>query len=651
MTSHRFIRTFATTLTFAACALALAQTDTVSMPDSLMAEGIPAIPKEIADSVGRYTEFRTASFNSWNPVKRQMLITTRFADTAQVHLVAMPDGDRRQLTFFPDAIQRAFYGPNTDDWFIYHKGVGGDEQFQFYRYDMATGTSTLLTDGKSRNTDGILSYDGKWLIYMSTRRTGNDSDLYMVDVMNPSSDHMVAQLTGGGWGATDISDDGKTIILQNGVSANESHLFLLDVASGQMKPLTPTSGPMIAYNGAVFSADAKSIYLGSDEGTEFSELRKMDVATGKTISLTSNIPWDVEGYSLTRDRSRLAFSTNENGMSVLYLLDTKSDKYRKAEGIPVGDISGFSWRNNDELGLSINSARAAVDAYSYDTKSGKLTRWTHSEAGGLDTEKFQEAKLIKWKSFDGREISAWLTMPPSSKYSGPRPVMIDIHGGPESQARPGFMGRYNYYINELGIAVIEPNVRGSTGFGKTFLKLDNGVLREDTYKDIGALLDWVKANPDLDSNRVMVTGGSYGGHMTYALSYYYADRIACSVPIVGMTNLVTFLENTSGYRRDLRRVEYGDERDPATRKVLEDIAPMNHATQITKPVFIIAGQNDPRVPITEATQFETKIKGSNPNTWFLVGKDEGHGFIKKKNRDYQMYATVLFMRKFLLGAP
>jgi len=629
---------------------AFAQDATVSMPDSLVSEGIPPVPQAIADSVGRYTEFRAASFQSWNPAPgKGMLILTRFGDVTQVHSVAMPGGDRRQLTFFQEPVGAAFFGPTSPDWFLFTKDIGGNEQFQYYRYDFATGDSTLLTDGKSRNTNGILDRSGTHLLYNSTRRNGNDTDLYMVSVNDPKTDHQVTQLQGGGWGPLDISDDGKTAILQNGISVNETHLFLVDLGSGQMKPLTPTGGPQIAYNNAVFARDGKSVYITSDENSEFQELRKMDIATGKTVSLTSHIPWDVEGIAITKDRSKLAFTVNDNGSSDLYILDTKNDKARKANNIPVGVISGIAWNEQgDELGFNISNAKSSSDAYSFDVHGDKLTRWTSSETGGLDANKFQDEQLIKWKTFDGREISGWLTMPPA-KFTGPRPVMIDIHGGPEGQARPIFQGRYNYFINELGIAVIEPNVRGSTGFGKTFMKLDNGILRADTYKDIGALLDWIGTQPTLNAKKIMVTGGSYGGHMTYAVSYAYADRIACSLPVVGITNLVTLLENTSGYRRDLRRVEYGDERDPAVRKVLEDIAPINHASEITKPIFIVAGQNDPRVPITEATRFEAKIKNTNPNTWFLIGKDEGHGFAKKKNRDYQMYATVLFMQKFLLG--
>jgi dipeptidyl aminopeptidase/acylaminoacyl peptidase len=229
-----------------------------------------------------------------------------------------------------------------------------------------------------------------------------------------------------------------------------------------------------------------------------------------------------------------------------------------------------------------------------------------------------------------------------------RPVIVNIHGGPESQFRPTFLGRNNYFINELGCAMAFPNVRGSAGYGKTLLQLDNGFKREDTYKDIAALLDWIKTRPDLDVNRIMVTGGSYGGHMTLAVAYNYADRIRCALDVVGISNLKTFLEHTESYRRDLRRVEYGDERDPKMAEFMERIAPVNNAQKITKPLFVVQGANDPRVPKSEADQIVATLKKQGTPVWYLVAKDEGHGFAKKKNADFQFYATAEFIREFLL---
>jgi dipeptidyl aminopeptidase/acylaminoacyl peptidase len=254
---------------------------------------------------------------------------------------------------------------------------------------------------------------------------------------------------------------------------------------------------------------------------------------------------------------------------------------------------------------------------------------------------------VKWKSFDGREISGFYYRP-AARFTGKRPVIINIHGGPEGQARPSFLGRTNYYLNELGVAVIYPNVRGSLGYGKSFVKLDNGMRREDSVKDIGALLDWVTTQPELDASRVLVTGGSYGGYMTLASATHYNDRICCSVDVVGISNFNTFLKNTESYRRDLRRVEYGDEREPAMRDFFERIAPINNAAKITKPLFVIQGANDPRVPRTEAEQMVATVKRNGSPVWYMMAKDEGHGFRKKINADYQFYATVMFVQRHLL---
>jgi len=265
----------------------------------------------------------------------------------------------------------------------------------------------------------------------------------------------------------------------------------------------------------------------------------------------------------------------------------------------------------------------------------------------VKTDSFPEAELVRWKSFDGKMISGFLYKPPA-KFTGKRPVLVVIHGGPEGQSQPTFLGRSNYYLNELGIALIYPNVRGSTGYGKTFSLLDNGFKRADTYKDIDALFDWIATRPELDTDHIAATGGSYGGHMTLAVATFYSDRIRCSVDIVGPSNLVTLLEHTEAYRRDLRRLEYGDERDPKMRTYLQRISTMNNLEKIKKPMFVIAGRNDPRVPVSESQQIFDALKKQGTPAWFLMAKDEGHGFRKKPNQDYQFYATVQFLQEYLL---
>ncbi len=607
-------------------------------------------PAVLAESVGRYSEFRSADFASWHPGRREMLIETRFGDTAQVHQVKFPGGARTQLTFFPDAISGGIaYQPVNGESFVFLKDIGGGEFFQLYRYDLASGDITLLTDGKSRNTDPRWSYQGDRIAFGSTRRSGNDVDIWEVKATDAGSARMVAQMEGGGWDVSDWSPDGKQLLVSNFVSAAENYVWLLDVASGKKALLTPKAGTeTVAYSNARFAKDGKGVYLTSDQDSEFQRLVYMDLSSRKVTVLTPALNWDVDEIDLSKDGRWIAFVANEDGIGVLHVLDTRTNKEVAVPKLPVGVMSGVAWRDNSrEIGFSLSTASQPNDAYSVDMASGKIERWTFSETGGLNTAGFAEPRLIHWNSWDGRSISAFLYKP-GNKFSGKRPVIINIHGGPEGQVRPNFLGRDNYYLNELGIAIIYPNVRGSTGYGKTFQKLDNGFLREGSYKDISTLLDWIKTQPDLDAEKVLITGGSYGGFMTLAVATNYNDRICCSVDVVGPSNLVTFLEHTSGYRQDLRRVEYGDERDPKMREFLERIAPANNAKNITKPLFVIAGQNDPRVPASESAQMVQVVRQNGTPVWWLLAKDEGHGFHKKKNRDYQFYATVMFVKEYLL---
>jgi dipeptidyl aminopeptidase/acylaminoacyl peptidase len=484
---------------------------------------------------------------------------------------------------------------------------------------------------------------------MSTRRTGKDTDLWVMNPADPNSDRLLVKLEGGGWEPLDWSPDDKKILLEEQISINESYLWLVDTATGEKTALTPRDvKEKIAYGNAQFSKDGKGVYLTTDKDSEFQRLEYLNLASKRMKLLSGGIPWDVSRFDLSRDGKLIAFVANEDGIGKLHLLDTASGKEKPVPRLPVGLIEEIQWhRNGRELGLVLDSARAQADCYSLDVATGKVERWTASESA-VNTADFPEAELVHWKSFDGKMISGFLYRPPS-KFVGKRPVLIDIHGGPEGQSHPGFLGRLNYFLNEKGIAVIFPNVRGSTGYGKTFSLLDNGFLREDTYRDINALFDWIATRADLDPERVAVMGGSYGGHMTLAVSTFYSDRIRCSIDVVGISNLVTFLEHTEAYRRDLRRVEYGDERDPKMREFLERIAPMNNIEKIRKPMFVIAGKNDPRVPVSESDQIVAALKKQGTPVWYLMAKDEGHGFKKKQNQDFQFYAEILFLEKFLLN--
>jgi dipeptidyl aminopeptidase/acylaminoacyl peptidase len=645
-------------LSFLALSVALPNTGETQFlvpGDNMTLDGIPPIPASIADDAGRYGQYRSASFAEWHPDRLEMLVRTRFGNTTQVHKVAAPGAFREQLTFFHEPVgglySFAANGPNGD-FFTYSRDVGGGEFFQLYRHDVATGRSTLLTDGTKRHGGGVMSRHSGLLAYSrwDADEEGAFTQIRIVDPKQPRSDRIVITLRGGGWTAKDWSPDDEQLLLIERLSINDGRVWLMDTDSGQVRQLLPAvdDGP-VANRGAIFSKDGMGFYVTSDASSEFLQLKYVDLETLQPTVLSEGIDWDIDSFDVSADGDWIAFKTNEAGLGGLYLHEISAKTTTPVEGLPVGVIGGLRWHNdNQHLAVSLGSSRVPGDVFVLDAVSGDLVRWTLSETGGLDTTQFSEPELIKWQSFDGREISAFYYKPPDS-FEGRRPVVVNIHGGPEGQSRPRYLGRWNYFLNELGAAIIYPNVRGSAGFGKTFLMLDNGMQREDTYKDIGSLLDWIAKRDDLDAERIMIRGGSYGGHMTLAVATRYNDRIACSINRYGLSNLRTFLENTQGYRRDLRRVEYGDERVPEIREWMDRTAPMALVRNIRKPMLVQQGVNDPRVPKSESDQIVSSLKEIGTPTWYLVFDDEGHGFRKKSNADFAFYTVIMFGKECLLN--
>jgi dipeptidyl aminopeptidase/acylaminoacyl peptidase len=619
------------------------------IPPNLTAEGIPPASEELKQNVARYLEFRSASFQSWHPQRQEMLIATRFADTMQLHLVKMAGGMRKQLTFGSEPISRGSFQPKAGNCFVYAQDVGGGEFYQLYRYDLADGRATLLTDGKSRNTGPKWARSGKWLAYTSTRRNGKDNDVRVINPQEPASDREMYQVSGGGWSVLDWSHDEQKLLLGETISANESNLHILDLRTGKAQRITPKSDEKVMWDGGQFAADDHSIFTVTDQGAEFRQLAQFDFEWRKTRVLTETIPWDIEEFDLSPNGRTIAAIANVEGSSELKLIDAASGKFKDTPRIPVGVMSGLEWHEDGtRLGFSLNSAKSPTDAWVYDLSADRLTRWTESETGGLDASTFSEPELVKIKSFDGLPMSGFLYRPDAAKFRGRRPCIVLIHGGPEGQSQPTFLGRYNYFLNELGIAVFLPNVRGSSGYGKTFLTLDNGMKREDSVRDIGAFLDALAKDNRLAGSRFAVTGGSYGGYMTLASMIHYGDKLRCGVDSVGISNFVSFLNNTQDYRRDLRRVEYGDERDPAMAEFFAKISPTARAGEIKRPLFIVQGKNDPRVPVMEAQQMAEAVRKAGGTVWYLEAADEGHGFSKKKNVDFLFVATVQFFTEHLL---
>lgn len=617
----------------------------VEKPAALVVDGIPPVPQALADSTRPYMEFRTALFQSWNPVDRSVLITTRFGNTAQVHQVKAPDAARTQLSFEVDSIAFASWAPSKGDVLVVGKDVGGNEFYQLYT--LKEGRLTLLTDGKSRNILDTWSQDGSLIGYSSTRRNGADNDLYIMDPRDPKTDRLVAEVKGGGWALSSFSHDRTKAAVIEFVSVAKSNLHVLDVASGKLTAVGDHRKE-ISYRAAQFAPDG-TLWVTSDEGSEFQRLGTIDIATGKFISRAPDTQWDVEDFDIADDGSFIAYKVNEAGIARLKLLDPKSGAVRSVDGLPAGQMMGLSIAPWGDIGLSFSSAKSATDVYSVDPKTLAVTRWTLSETGGLDAGKNVEPELVEVKSFDGKTVSGFLYRPDAAKFPGKRPVIVNIHGGPENQFQPAFIGRSNYLLNELGIAIFFPNVRGSTGYGRTFVSLDNGpAKREDSVKDIGAFLDRLTKDPALDASRFAVTGGSYGGYMCYAVAIRYGAQLKAANCVVAISNFVTFLENTQSYRRDLRRVEYGDERDAKQRAKLMEISPLASVKKLNIPLMVVTGGNDPRVPASEADQMVKAVRDNGGFAWHLLGKDEGHGFAKKVNVDYQFWTSLMFWQQTLL---
>ena len=641
------------------CPAAAAESVVRKEQGNRITENVPEIPTELIEKLDRYQNTRGASFAGWTK-DGCLLVTTRFAETAQAHRVCQPLGMREQLTFFPEPVAGITVAPAQAwrDGFVFAKDKGGDEFSQLHWFDAQTRSITLLTDGKRTQNGGVaLSRDGGLMAYSSTARNGTDRDIWVRDTRAGTSRTVLSE--GGSWGVADISPDGKRLLVARYVSANESYPGELDLATGKLE-MFPVDGGKAAFGAFKYAPDGKAAYFISDEpfegkASEFQTLRFHDPASGRLVQLSGDIPWDVEGLEISDDGTHLAFVTNEDGIGKLHVLSLPDHRAVKLPELPLGVIGGFGFSpDGKRLAVTLNTATSPSDIHVIDLAGARRTQWTQSEVGGLDAGRFVAPTLVRFPTFDqvegkSRTIPAFFYKPAKAKAGAGFPVVISIHGGPESQAFPSFNPTFQFMANELGMAVLVPNVRGSSGYGKTYLTLDNAEKREDSVKDIGALLDWIGMQPDLDKTRVGVMGGSYGGYMVLASLVNYGDRIRAGVDVVGISHFGTFLNNTESYRRDLRRAEYGDERLPEMKAVFDRISPLNNAGRIKSPLFVAQGRNDPRVPYTEAEQIVKAVRANGQPVWFLMYADEGHGFKKKSNSDYFSAATMKFWQEYLLA--
>ena len=649
----------------AAMALTLASAfaqDIVAPNANLLADGIPAIPKSIADKVSLYTEFRGHGFVDWHPTERSMLVRHREAgaNIAQIFWLKSPGGKLEKVTDFPDPVSSASFAPKHGRYIVYARDSGGNEAAQIFRMDLATRQSTLLSTPDERSAYIWTRLGDRVLIEaVPLDRTAKEgtraqvaTTLTYVDPLKPEVKTRLVELPGGGWGSFRFTHDDATLAAQQYRTPNDSDVFLIDAKTGAREKILPKPGaPAAGYTGFEWSLDNQRLFLVTNQGGEFGELAVYDRRDKSLTVLSRHIPWDIEKFSLSADGKQLMAVVNHNGRDEVRLFDAATGKELARPAIPAGSIGGGEWHEaqHGQLAFSLNSPQSPGDVYSLDVASGKTDRWTTAaSAPGVQPDTFVSPELVQIKSFDGLAVSGWLFLPDAAKFPGKRPLLVNFHGGPEGQSSVRFMGRYNYFLNELGVAVLLPNVRGSSGYGKTFLDLDNGYLRKESVKDGGAFLTWAATHPRLNSSRIVVSGGSYGGYMSLATAVDYSALIRGAIDVVGISHFVTFLNNTESYRRDLRRVEYGDERDPKMRAFHEQIAPLNNAAAIKVPLFVVQGKNDPRVPYTEAQQIVSAVRKNGVPVWYLLADNEGHGFRRKANADFEFFATVKFLEKTLI---
>ncbi|WP_315760445.1 S9 family peptidase [Sphingomonas sp. Y38-1Y] len=610
-------------------------------------QNVPEIPDDVRAAVQRYQNSRSAEFQDWLP-DGTMLITTRFGSTAQLHQVAAAGATRRQLTYYDSPVAGATALPGADRRFILTRDTDGDEWFQLAVKGL-TGPEALLTEPGTRNGSLVLSKDGSLAVWARATKGAAGYTILAADPNQPGARRELYKAEGA-VAPADLSEDKSKLVFQRSISNRESQLFLLDLASGQATRIAPKA-PTARYEDPRFLPGGKSLIAISDRDSDVRRLVEIDLATGAERVLAPGLKWDVESYDLSGDGRILAYAVNEDGFSRVVVQDRVTRRALPQPELPKGVVTALKFAPDDRrIAVGLTSATSAGDVWSFDAVAGgPIARWTFSELGDLDPAALAEPELIRFKSFDGLSVPAFVYRPKNVAAGTRTPVIIDIHGGPEAQTRPIWNYGAQYFADVLGATVILPNVRGSDGYGKRYLNLDNAEKREDSVKDIGALLDWIRAQPSLDAGKVAVYGQSYGGYMSLAVMTHYSERLVGGVERYGISDFRTFLERTEAYRRDNRRAEYGDERDPAMAKVFARIAPMANLPRITKPMLVMQGAQDPRVPQFESDQVVAKLRGQGVDTWYVLFSDEGHGFQKKENNDLRREVETVFLRKLFNG--
>ncbi|WP_311171180.1 S9 family peptidase [Halobellus ordinarius] len=591
--------------------------------------------------IERYLNVRSAYGASVGPDGDRVAFLMDTTGVPQVWTVTDPGGWPEQRTFFDERVTFVSFSPERPE-FVFGMDEGGDERGQLFRYNLPTGEITPLTaTPEAKHRWGGWSHDGERFAFTANRRDESVFDVYVQGRDETGADaELVFEgdgwLTLGGW-----SPDDSRVIVSEAYSNFDQDVWVLDVATGERAHLTPHEGT-VRFQSAEWGPDGEAVYLVSDREGDTLDLWRVD-ADGSEFSLVaSDAEWEIDGVAVDDEGGRLVYSTNVDGYTELTVGELADGEVTATAtpDLPRGVAGGVSFSpSGDRFAVTVTRRGDPANVYVVDSDTGAAERWTNASTAGIPRDSFVEPELVHYPTFDGREIPAFFSLPETDAGTGETPVIVDIHGGPESQRRPSFSAVTQYFLAS-GYAVFEPNVRGSAGYGKAYSHLDDVENRMDAVADVEAGVEWLQDHPAVDPDRIVAMGGSYGGFMVLAAMTTYPDLWAAGVDIVGIADFVTFLENTGEWRRELREAEYGSLAED--REFLESISPLNTIESIGAPLFVLHGENDPRVPVSEAHQLVEAASDHVPVRELLF-EDEGHGLTKLENRIEAYEAIVEFL--------
>lgn len=613
-----------------------------TLPDTFVFEGGRPTSVTVLDTIEPYLSTRSAHLVSYAK-DSGVLILTQLGGTSQVHRVDHPLGNREQVTFGPGNVAQASFDPLDSTSIFYRADREGSERYSVHHLELDTRKLRSLTP-EGAHTRGYMTTRTGDILLSSYSEDGTETIVTLLEA-DGSPPHEVFRGPGA-WTLNSVAPDGQRLLLREYKAADEVSLDLLDLGSGQLTRLYG-GNPGEVCKAANFLPDGNAVDLLANRGGDFISLWRLELDGGAWTELTPKPRWDIEGFARQSNSKRIAVVANEDGASVIYMTDSGRRSLREVAR-PGGVVQDLRFSDSRHLLATVSTPKAPADVYEYDTVDGKAVRWTKSEIGGLHPDQFITPTVIRFRSFDGREIPADYYRP---RGPGPFATVIYVHGGPERQVRPSFNPFFQYLAAQRNVAVIAPNLRGSTGYGLAYMGLDDGTKRMDVIADVGALLDWITAQDELAEDRVAIIGVSYGGFVTLASLIEYGDRLVAGANIVGVADIEGLLLNTGEYRRDLRRREYGDERDEATAAWMREVSPLRRAAEITQPLFIAHGVNDPRVPVAIAEQLATTVREGGGEVWLLLAQREGHSVQETGTHAELFRRLATFLERFLLAPP